>query len=165
MNKQGFRTLLLSFKNKYKKIINVYRKLVSKFPKFQISVLNMSPEDSKLINKEYYEDNEWFYFNKFIWSNFLFSSYEAGFTAVILDENKNLVYNRELEFESEDDYELREYIKSDLKVNPKEIEITKRVYRCSDWNLCDDTEVKTVLYQIDDNFSFKSIAKFTKEFS
>lgn len=129
--------------------------------------MDSSPEENEFVNKDFYHNNEYAYFNQFIWCLFPGRRYREGFSAMILDENKNLVYNRDMIFESDGDYELREYLKSDLIAKPKEIiNISKRIFRTSYWSLCndEDPEVKGILYEIDNSFLFKLIAKLNRKF-
>lgn len=161
LNKQGCRTLFLSLKYEQEKITKVYKELVSQLPLFELVVLDCSPEENEFVNKEFYEDNGFAYFEQFVCCECNMCRFDHRFGAVILDENKNLIYNREMFFESEEELELREFLISDLKKKPKEICLSKRVDNLRFWRKDEDKKVKAALYKINNDFTASLIAEYT----
>lgn len=176
LNKPGFRTLFLSLDHKQELITQEYKQLIAKLPMFEMIVIGFAkPEDNEFVNEEFYNNYEIALFEPFIFSR-LAKGYDKRFSAVILDENKNIVYNREMFFESEEDFELRNFIASDLQNALKEIHISKRISYCRFWyntnsaNLSSvsaldeqNSLVKAALYQISNDFSVKLLEEYTIE--
>lgn len=112
MNNSDCRTLFLFLHYEQEKITKIYKEIISQLPSFDIFVFSLHPEENEFANAEFYEDSEYPFFRDFVW--YYCFRYDRRFSVMILDENQNLVYNREMFFESEEEFELREFLKYDF---------------------------------------------------